>query len=171
MNEPNRPDQTNPSTPLDENIERTAQQVSERHGLHNQASAATGQTPGNGAPPPLGQAGADGLGAIVSKSVQAVVRFFDGMSDRRLAKAAWRLTKDKGFVENIVREAATTDEEFKLFGELVEIIAAKHSLVMTYAPEVGAACIVAGVWMRKEHAIQALTARAAEMKKEANEHK
>ena len=156
MNDEIRKDEAGPATALDEVVQRTAQQVSERHELHDTAAGQGGSDSTAHQANLVGESVSQDGRKIFSRSVQAVVRCFDLAMRRRLGRAAFTLSNDREFAQSIVADAAITTEELDQIGELSAIVAEKYALLTSFAPEIGLVCVVVGYGARVTHATRKL---------------
>lgn len=92
----------------------------------------------------------------VRRSVQAVLKTFDGMICKRIFHWSMRLTAseqngqtgDKAFAEGMAQDTAITPEELETIGELTAVVATKYSLLGKYAPELFLGVAVGAYGMR-----------------------
>ena len=76
-----------------------------------------------------------------------------------LFRRAVAKTNDVKFAQQLVVDTAITSEEIESFSKLAEVCLRKYGVGTEYAPEIGLACVAAGIGLRYTAAIKAMEVR------------
>lgn len=147
----NEPEENSAATPLAEMASRAASEAAARA---TEASAGAG-SPLDSAPGLVPPSAANGQ-VWIADSVKAIVRAIDGAMGRRIYSAAHQVTGCTEVAESLRAEAAITDSELEIIGNLSAVVAAKYQLASEYAAEIGLVCVAGGYYLRVTSSLKRL---------------